>query len=425
RDPGEPGIFSAVTIRWRDGTVYDAGPTELNGDYEFAEMFPFFSWMVAEVDFGASLKATGMTAWVDAGGPVDPAFGDMNPQDPAGRTETGEVLTQGMQTFLGQTNIIDWGKTAYNTAAGESGGVSGVVFYDTTRAEDNPVDAVGEEWQPGIPRVQMNLYTDLDYDGQPDDTNGSGAFDPPDVDNYPFDDFPGPGDTDHNGDGLFDNGDAVEVGWTDSWDDSLPEGCPGGDPSDGVTPADKCYDGLRNFNQVRDAVFDGGYAFGGFNADSGEGISTGIYIVEVSPPPGYKVVRSHDKNVDFGEDYEAGLLALPAECVGDDYTVNDTFSLFEDLTDPEFPTPPLAGTPVADCNRKRVLLTAGKNAPADFFLFTDTPVSARIKGFILDDLGNEFDPNNPNFGEKYAPPNLPVAFYDYEGNEITRIYSDR
>ena len=32
---------------------------------------------------------------------------------------------------------------------------------------------------------------------------------------------------------------------TDSWDDSLPEGCPGADPTDPVTPIDKCYDGLR------------------------------------------------------------------------------------------------------------------------------------------------------------------------------------
>ena len=79
---------------------------------------------------------------------------------------------------------------------------------------------------------------------------------------------------------------------------------------DGVTPADKCYDGLRNFNQVRDAVFDGGYAFGGYNADSGDGLTTGVYIAEVIPPPGYKVVRAHDKNVDFGEDYQAGT-SLP------------------------------------------------------------------------------------------------------------------
>jgi large repetitive protein len=428
RDAGEEGIFSAVSIRWRDGTVYDAGPTEFNGDYEFAEVFPFFSWLVAEVDFAAPLKATGMTAWVDAGGPVDPAFEDMNPQEQPGgafsRTETGEVLTQGIQTFLGQTNIIDWGKTAYDAAAGENGGISGIVFYDTTRAEDNPMDAVGETWQPGIPRVQVNLYADADFDGVIDD--GGDGFDPPDVDNYPLGNFPGPEDTDNYTIGVFDNGDAIDVTWTDSWDDSLPEGCPGGDPSDGVTPADKCYDGLRNWNQVRDAVFDGGYAFGGYDAvNNPGGLAPGTYIVEAIPPPGYKLVRSHDKNVDFGEDYTPSPLAFPPECVGTPYTVANHFSLFSDPSDLTFPTPPLAGTTLPDCDRKQLVLTAGLNAPADFFLFTDTPVSARVKGFMLDDLANEFDPNNPNFGEKYAPPNLPVAFYDYTGNEITRVYSDR
>ena len=46
-----------------------------------------------------------------------------------------------------------------------------------------------------------------------------------DVDNYPFNDstsFPGIEDVDHNGNGVFDIGDAIEVAHTDSWDDSLP-----------------------------------------------------------------------------------------------------------------------------------------------------------------------------------------------------------
>ena len=39
------------------------------GDYDLVEVFPFFNWMVAEVDF-ARFKATGATFVVDAGGPV-------------------------------------------------------------------------------------------------------------------------------------------------------------------------------------------------------------------------------------------------------------------------------------------------------------------------------------------------------------------
>lgn len=427
RDAGETGIPSAINLRWRDGTVYDATGTENTGEYHFAEVFPFFSWLVAEVDFAASLKATGMTAWVDAGGPVDPAFGDMAPQQQAdgtfSRTETGPVLTQGVQTFLGQTNIIEWGKTAYNITAGESGGLSGVITFDTTRAEDDPQLGVAETWQPGIPRVQVDLYTDTDYDGAPDDTNASGSFEAPDVDNYPLgwaDGGPmGAEDIDRNGNGTFDLGDAIDVTWTDSWDDNQPTNCPGWDPSDGVTPPDKCYDGLRNFNQVRPAVFDGGWAFAGYDELTGEGLLPGIYIAEAVPPPGYKIVKAQDRNVDFGENYTPSTLALAAECVGEPYVVPAELSLF-----PGVPAA-LAGQSLPNCDRKRLLLTAGKNAAADFFMFTDTPVSARVKGFILNDLANEFDPNNPNFGEKYAPPNLPIAFYDYNGNEVTRIYSDR
>ena len=41
-----------------------------------------------------------------------------------------------MHLFLDQTNVIDWGKSLIR--AGENGGISGIVFYDTTRAENDP-----------------------------------------------------------------------------------------------------------------------------------------------------------------------------------------------------------------------------------------------------------------------------------------------
>jgi len=118
-DPGEGGIPSAVSTRWRDGTLYQATGTDPAGNYAFDEVFPFFNWLVAEVDFAAPLKATGMTAVVDAGGPVRPpdaplhdefswpSYGRLTPQAQDGgllyRTEEGEVLTQAFQAFLGQT----------------------------------------------------------------------------------------------------------------------------------------------------------------------------------------------------------------------------------------------------------------------------------------------------------------------------------
>ncbi len=61
------------------------------------------------------------------------------------------------------------------------------------------------------------------------------------------------------------------LGKTDAWDDSIPTDCPTRSlteppftipygPAAGT--ALDCWDGLRNWNQLRPAVFDGGYAFG-------------------------------------------------------------------------------------------------------------------------------------------------------------------
>ena len=77
------------------------------------------------------------------------------------------------------------------------------------------------------------------------------------------------------------------------------------------------------------------------------------------------------------------------------------------------------------CNKKLVVLAPGLNPFADFHMFTKTPVAGHIVGMILDDLANEFDPYAPSFGEKYAPPFMPVSIRDYAGNEINRVYSDR
>ena len=88
-----------------------------------------------------------------------------------------------------------------------------------------------------------------------------------------------------------------------------------------------------------------------------------------------------------------------------------------------FPAP--AGLTRPLCDRKSVSLSASKNAAADFFLMTDVPVVANVTGGILNDLANEFNPNAPAFGEKFAPPWLPVAFYDWNGNVVNRVYADQ
>ena len=464
RDPGEPGIPEQnVNLRFRDGTIYQAFPTDRDGFVPFDEVFPFFKWLVVEVDF-ARFKATGMTTAVDYGGPIPgpdwPANGNKNPQpqnpaDPFNvhgtldyRTETGPVLTQAMHLFLGQTNLIEWGKSSYK--AGENGGISGIVYYAVTHAENDPRYAAAETWEPGIPRVQVNLYKDMvvnatglpGSDGIIDDLDGNAAVTLADVDNYPFQwapmyasapgftGSPGPEDTDRNypgqTTGVFNAGDAIQVATTDSWDDNKPSGCIQDLPFlTGLGFINECADSFGTWNQVRPGIFDGGYAFdsyypGGIDSGSTEtaGLPSGTYIVESVPPPGYELLKEEDKNVDFGDTYIPSPLLLPPVCVGELHPV-PAFMSFDGVT-----PAPFAGEVRPYCDRKQVNLGTGQNAAADFFLFTQVPKAARAVGFVNNDLGAEFNQASPIYGEKLAASWIPISFRDWQGKELVRVYAD-
>jgi large repetitive protein len=457
-DPGEVGIpEQAVNLRFRDGSIYQSYPTDINGEVVFEEVFPFFYWLVAEVDF-ARFKATGATIAVDQGGPVPPhdgwnmpSYNALNPQEQAdtnpntnnklSRTQTGPVLLQGYQGFLGQTNVIEWGKINYEP--GHNGGISGIVYYASTRAENDPRYAAAENNEPGVPRVQVNLYKDCNADGIPDKSNctastGLNALRTDvvraDVDNYPFcwsdTEFAagipslcpngqarGPEDDDHNNDGVFDQGDALQIAHTDSWDDNLPSGCPQPPYTiNGVTL--DCVDGLRSWNQVRPAVFDGGYAFGGAASSAPEDqLPPGTYIVEAVPPHGYETLREEHKNVDFGDSYTPSPLLLPPACVGGPHNVPAELSLL-----PGVPSA-YAGQTRPLCDQKTIEVKQGQNAAVNFFVLTEVPIAGHIVGFTANDVGNEFNPNSPLFGEKYAPPHMPVSIRDWTGREVSRFYA--
>ena len=77
------------------------------------------------------------------------------------------------------------------------------------------------------------------------------------------------------------------------------------------------------------------------------------------------------------------------------------------------------------CDRKEVILTDQSQGLADFHLFTSVPVASHFNGMILDDLSQEFNPASPNFGEKWAPPFVPVSIRDFNGRELGRTYSDQ
>jgi len=440
RNGDEAGLpEQAVNLRWRDGSVYQSFPTDLDGFVPFDQVFPFFHWLVAEVDY-TRFEATGLTVTVDHGGDpsVGPYPGVLNPQiqtedctttDCFSRTETGQILTQGFQGFLGQTSVFDWGKRPYEV--GKNGGISGIVYSGITRAESDPRLTAAEPWETGIPRVTVRLHREI-------------ARDPMDVDtNLGTLEFPiaSEGDIDLNSDGVFDGPTTLTLVTeteTDSWDDNLPVNCPGADPSDPVTPNDKCYDGLRNFNQARPAVFDGGYAF--------NDIPAGTYVVEVVPPAGWELLKEEDVNVSYGDGYASVFVMMPGgavvnsppdpaiiseaqsiepgiaqpPCVGEVREVPQIMSLFPAAAEEA----PFAGALRPLCDRKRVILSDQGQAAADFTLFTGAPVSAHAVGMVLDDVAQEFNPLSIQFGEKWAPPFVPISIRDYKGYEISRVYSD-
>lgn len=488
RDSGEEGIPSmAINLRFRDGTLYQATSTDAAGDYELSEVFPFFKWLVTEVDF-SRFKATGMTAVVDEGGfiPPDsgwamPSDGVRNPQpqyetDPASgvvltnalgapipiinpntgnnlsRTETGPVLTQAMHLFLGQNNRIDWGKIEY--PEDESGGISGIVAYQTTRAEEDPAKGTIDGWEPGIPRVQIALYADADSDRLIDDLDGSGGPSTADVDNHPLGwadgtGTKGPEDVDHNGNNLFDPGDAINIVWTDSWDDAPPTGSIQTNPPVVLGKPIIGSDNYGTWNQIRPGVFDGGYAVtayfpGGLannTTNEVEGLPDGTYIIQSFPPPGYLIQTEESQNVGFGDAYQPSKLWLPPPLAGTSgnhvgdhaylhtivpsirtnlFVVAPFLSLFPD----QLVDAPHAGEtrPLADM--KWVTVSKGRNAAADFHVYTEVPKATRVVGFVLNDLTAEFNAHSPIYGEKGSPGFLPISIRDWAGHEVAHVYSD-
>jgi hypothetical protein len=496
----EVGVNSQIiNLRWRDGSIYQFTKTLLNGDYSLNEVFPLFRNYIIEVDY-ARLKATGATIYVDDGGivnPNPPFDGELNPRpqfctlsdiangtiadygpdklagtaddvlctsvtqpiihpfrgDNLGRLEQGVVLLEATTIYADQTNIIDWGKTDY--APGEHGGIVGVAVYNTTRAEKDPRLAATDPWEPGIPRVQFNLYADFNADGVIDDADGNGRIELADVDNYPFcwsdpafvaahpDLCPkgqakGPEDVVRCGNGrTFCRGDALNIVTSDSWDDNLPTGCQG--PTQYVygQPIRECSETLQTWNTVRPGVFDGGYFFDvyyPFTTGSFKNPSAAIslpadkyYIVEVALPPGFQITKEEDKNVEFGDTYVPSPLLAPAPCVGTPankqpvHVVPPYLALFPEAQIPAF----RAGQTTPLCNMRQVLLGDGQNAAADFHLFTEVPKAARGVGLITNDVAVTLDPNNPIVGEKAGTVWLPISVQDFNGHELTRVYTDQ
>ncbi len=68
-DEGPTALETGFNLRWRDGTIYQGNVSDGAGAFTFDQVFPFFSWLVAEVDFVRN-QATGVTVVVDNGGAI-------------------------------------------------------------------------------------------------------------------------------------------------------------------------------------------------------------------------------------------------------------------------------------------------------------------------------------------------------------------
>jgi hypothetical protein len=200
-------------------------------------------------------------------------------------------------------------------------------------------------------------------------------------------------------------------------------------------------------------------------------LPSGKYVVEMIVPPGYELVKEEDKNILIGDNYIApvtqefpglgsAIYILPDQaqigaqyngnnaqnptanlgrpnlpqhegdtgsvetfwpCVGEARIVPDYISLFPQSHE----LAPFAGAKRNLCDRKEVTLDDQTSALAKFWVFTSTHVAAHFTGVITDDFTSEFDPFSPQFGEKFSPPNMPVAIKDWTGTEISRVYTDQ
>jgi hypothetical protein len=195
----------------------------------------------------------------------------------------------------------------------------------------------------------------------------------------------------------------------------------------------------------------------------------GKYVVEAVLPPGYELVKEEDKNILIGDNFiapatqqfgglgdvfilpdqaaiasnynannaqnpttnlgavpETGLVPVfPVEpvwpCVGQSRIVPEYISLYPQSKQ----VAPFAGATRNLCDRKEVTLGDQMGATAKFYIYTSTHKASKFTGGITDDFTSEFDPFSPQFGEKFAPPNLPVSIKDWTGAEISRVYADQ
>jgi len=399
-----------------------------------------------------------------------------------GRIDPPSVTTMGWQGFSGQSSFIEFGKQAF--AANENGGIRGEVIYASTRPFDDPALLIHTSWTPNIPNVTVNLYQEgTAADGTTSltlvDTTTTSSWDNW-AQGFRSNGRPNmncPGQEDGTKDPFF-----FTLQGSTQWlnpQQTLPSNSQfkcydGMHAFNQLQPAP--YDGMYSFPSVTKWDPDTGAPIGtnctickpNPTGDGTRMLPPGKYVVEVIVPPGYELVKEEDKNILIGDNYIApvtqqfgglgNIFILPDQaavnatynrnnaqnpttdlgsaprhegdtgsvetfwpCVGALRIVPDYISLFPGSQE----VAPFAGASRHLCDRKEVTLTDQMTVLAKFWLFSSTHVAAHYTGFMLDDFSSEFDPYSPQFGEKFAVPNVPVSIKDFGGHEVARVYSDQ
>ena len=400
-----------------------------------------------------------------------------------GRIDPPWVTTMGWQGFSGQSGFVEFGKKAF--AANENGGIQGEVAYASTRAFDDPTLTVHAKWLPNIPNVTVNLYQEtIASDGSTTlklvDTTKTTSWDDWAQgfrsDGVPNMNCPGQETTDPF---YFTLKNSTQ--WLDPQQRALPNASQfkcydGMHVFNQLQPAP--FDGMYQFPSVTGRDPKTGKPTGTHCTvcapnPTGDGtmmLPAGKYVVEVVVPPGYELMKEEDKNILIGDNFIApvvqqfaglnniyimpdqaavnaaynannpqnmttnlGSVTFPRSegdtgmtetywpCVGALRVVPDYLSLFPGAQQ----VAPFAGASRHLCDRKEVRLDNQMSVRAKFYLFSSTHVASHYTGFMLDDFSSEFDPYSPQFGEKFAVPNVPISIKDFAGNEISRVYSDQ
>jgi hypothetical protein len=400
-------------------------------------------------------------------------------QPSTGRIDPPWITTMGWQGFSGQSGFIEFGKQPF--AANENGGIRGEVIYASTRPFDDPALLIHTSWTPNVPNVTVNLYQKtVAADGSVAltlvDTTKTSSWDDFAqgfrTNNVPNMNCPGQ-ETQAKDPFFFTLRNSTQ--WLDPTQKQLPSNAQfkcydGMHAFNQLQPAP--YDGMYSFPSVTGRNPGNGKATGTncticVKNPTGDGtmmLPPGKYVVEVILPPGYELVKEEDKNILIGDNYIApvtqqfgalgNIFILPDQaavnatynrfnaqnpttglgssprhegdtgsvetfwpCVGALRVVPDYISLFPGSKE----VAPFAGASRNLCDRKEVILTDQMTVLAKFWVFSSTHVAAHYTGFMLDDFSSEFDPYSPQFGEKFAVPNVPISIKDFGGTEVARL----